>query len=52
MKYIVRLGPDEADEYTAHKAVEQSDGSLQWIDTAGVPHVAPPGSWFRQPIHS
>jgi hypothetical protein len=48
-RYIVNLGPDEADEHSAMKAEEQPDGSLFWWDTAGIPHTAPPGAWRKEP---
>jgi hypothetical protein len=46
-KYVVKFGPSEADEYTAYNAVEQADGSLRYVDTAGVPHVAERDTWKR-----
>jgi hypothetical protein len=45
MRYIVMLGPREEDEHVGRNAIELEDGSLDWCDTAGVRHVAPPGSW-------
>jgi hypothetical protein len=46
--YVVKLGPGEADEYHAFEPEEMADGSLRWIDSAGIPHVAQPGSWTKE----
>ena len=46
--YIVMLGPDECDEYTAHNHKENEDGSLAWMDSAGIPHIADKGTWRKE----
>jgi hypothetical protein len=47
-RYVVKLGPEEADLHTAMRATELFDGGLAWVDTAGVPHIAAPGTWSKE----
>ena len=52
VRYIVQIGgTKEENEYTAHCPVELSNGSLQWVDTAGISHIAPTGTWYKEKIN-
>jgi hypothetical protein len=48
MRYIVRLGPNEADEQVGHNCQELPFGALWWYDVDGNAHSAQPGTWYKK----